>query len=84
MMKYLYINGELFNEQGVQKIVVNDTDIIGCNGEFEVFALRGVSFDKITYQIKDELGNVVSPDKTELQILQEMVDQLVIDSLGGV
>lgn len=42
-MKYLYLNGELHNEDGVEKIVKTDTDIIGYDGNQEVFAFRGIS-----------------------------------------
>lgn len=73
-MKNLYINGELV--LSAEKIYVDNTSITCSNGD----NLKGVNFDSITYEIKNESGNVVEADKTELQLLQQAVDDLI---LGG-
>ena len=63
-MKYLYINNELAGE--AEKIIVDEQkkQIVGYNGGSDnpAFALRGVKFENITYEIKDEQGNPVGAD----------------------
>lgn len=63
-MKYLYINGELAGE--AEKIFVDTQkrQIVGYNVDSDTpaFALRGVKFENITYEIKDEQGNFIEPD----------------------
>ena len=63
-MKYLYINGELAGE--AEKIFVDTQkrQITGYNGDSDTpsFAMRGVKFENITYEIKDEQGNPAGAD----------------------
>ena len=88
-MKYLYINGELAGE--AEKIFVDTQkrQIVGYNVDSDTpaFALRGVKFENITYEIKDEQGNPVESDidemtqlKQELESTQEALDYLI---MGG-
>lgn len=88
-MKYLYINGELVGE--AEKIFVDTQkkQITGHNGVSDVpaFAMRGVKFENITYEIKDEQGNPAEPDiddmtqlKQEIESTQEALDYLI---MGG-
>ncbi len=63
-MKYLYVNNELAGE--AEKIFIDEhkKQITGYNGDSDtpVFALRGVNFKNITYEIKDEQGNTAGAD----------------------
>ena len=63
-MKYLYINGELAGE--AEKIFVDTQkrQIVGYNVDSDIpaFALRGVKFENISYEIKDEQGNTAGAD----------------------
>ena len=88
-MKYLYVNGEPAGE--AEKIIVDEQkkQITGYNGGSDnpAFALRGVKFENITYEIKDEQDNPVESDidemtqlKQELESTQEALDYLI---MGG-
>lgn len=61
-MKNLLINGDTFQ---AERIIVDEQrrQIIGQDADGnEVFALHGVKFENITYEITDEQGNSVEPD----------------------
>ena len=64
MIKYLYINGELAGE--AEKIYIDEQkkQITGHNGDSDApsFAMRGVKFENIIYEIKNEQGNPAEPD----------------------
>ena len=88
-MKTLFVNGELAGE--AEKIIVDEQKkrITGYNGDSDApsFALRGVKFENIIYEIKDEQGNPAEPDidemtqlKQELESTQEALDYLI---MGG-
>ena len=63
-MKTLFVNGELAGE--AEKIYINKQkrQIAGYNGDSDApsFAMRGVKFENIIYEIKDEQGNPAEPD----------------------
>lgn len=63
-MKYIYINNELAGEAGKIYVDKQKKRITGYNGDSDTsaFALRGVKFENITYEIKDEQGNPVGAD----------------------
>lgn len=83
-MKELWINGQPMlddenNPVPVERIEFNDDEIIGYIapiGSEEVFALRGLHPDRNTYEVKDEKGQQVAPDKSELVQLKQRVDTL--------
>ena len=61
-MKTLTINDDTFQ---AERIIVDKQrrQIVGQDADGnEVFALRGVKFENITYEITDEQGNPVEPD----------------------
>lgn len=73
-----------FNEGQFQaeRIIKTEVDIIGVTEGIEVFAFRGISdFSMFALNEGEEWDDV---PKTQLEILQETVDKLVLDSLGGV
>jgi len=74
-MKNLYINSKLV--ASAEKIYVTSTAIICSNG----ISLNGF-FDMNTVEIKDDAGNTVQADKTDMQIMQDTIDLLVLNSLG--
>lgn len=76
-MKYLYINGELAGE--AEKILVNEQkrQIVGYNGDSDIpsFAMRGVKFENITYEIKDDAGKAIEANMDVDQELYEAIEQ---------
>jgi len=89
MMKQLWINSKPHaDDEGiifeVERIEFNDDEIIGYIGPIgsgEVFALRGLHPDRNTYEVKDEKGEQVAPDKSELDQLKARVSTLEEASL---
>jgi|GEM_PF-5508192 len=83
-MKQLWVNSKpLLDDEGgplqAERIEFNDDEIIGYIapiGSGEVFALRGLHLDRNTYEVKDEKGEQVAPDKSELDQLKARVDTL--------
>ena len=81
-MKTLNVNNKKYQ---AEKIIKNDADIIGqdSNGN-EAFAFRGIS-DFSGFTITNEDGTSTEFDtipKTELELLKETVDALVLANLG--
>ena len=81
MIKQLWINSKpLLDDEGgpleAERIEFNDDEIIGYIGRNEVFALRGLHPDRNTYKVKDEKGQPVAPDKSELDQLKARVSTL--------
>ncbi len=84
MIKQLWVNSKpLLDDEGipfnVERIEFNDDEITGYIapiGSGEVFALRGLHFDRNTYEVRDEKGKQVEPDKSELVQLKQRVDTL--------
>ncbi len=81
MMKQLWINSKpLLDDEGspleAERIEFNDDEIIGYIGRSEVFALRGLHPDRNIYEVRDEKGKQVTPDKSELGQLKQRVDTL--------
>lgn len=86
MIKQLWINSKpLLDDEGgtleAERIEFNDDEIIGYIGRNEVFALRGLHPDRNTYEVKDEKGEQVAPDKSELDQLKARVSTLEKASL---
>ena len=86
MIKQLWINSKpLLDDAGglleAERIEFNDDEIIGYIGRSEVFALRGLHPDRNTYEVKDEKGEQVAPDKSELDQLKARVSTLEKASL---
>jgi hypothetical protein len=86
MIKQLWINSKpLLDDEGspleAERIEFNDDEIIGYIGRSEVFTLRGLHPDRNTYEVKDEKGEQVTPDKSELGQLKARVDILEKSSL---
>ena len=86
MIKQLWINSKpLLDDEGgpleAERIEFNDDEIIGYIGRNEVFALRGLHPDRNTYEVKDEKGEQVVPDKSELDQLKARVSTLEKASL---
>jgi len=88
-MKRLLINGIFQEGCEAERIVVDRSKgtITGYNGEQEVFALRGVDFSQLNYEVEggedlpepseiDILGQVLV--EKELQILQLQQDNTVL------
>lgn len=79
-MKTLYINGEYHGQ--AERIFVDSSSIVGKNGDAEVFAIRGVKFENITYEIEDEQGAPASYDVDEeeqkVQDLEQAIAELSI------
>lgn len=80
-MKELWINSKpLLDDEDspleAERIEFGDDEIIGYIGRSEVFALRGLHFDRNTYEVRDEKGKQVEPDKSELGQLKQRVDTL--------
>jgi len=80
-MKQLWINARpLTDDEGspfeAARIEFGDDEIIGYTGRSEVFALRGLHPDDNTYEVRDEKGNPVDPDKSELAELKQRVGDL--------
>jgi hypothetical protein len=86
MIKQLWINSKpLLDDEGspleAERIEFTDDEIIGYIGRSEVFTLRGLHPDRNTYEVKDEKGEQVTPDKSELGQLKARVDILEKSSL---
>ena len=82
-MKQLWVNQEpIEDDEGslleAERIEFNDDEIIGYIGRSEVFALRGLHPDRNTYEVKDQKGQQVSPDKSELDQLKTRVSALEV------
>jgi len=82
-MKQLWVNQEPIEDaEGslleAERIEFNDGEIIGYIGRSEVFALRGLHPDRNTYEVKDQKGQQVSPDKSELDQLKTRVSALEV------
>lgn len=80
-MKELWVNSKpLLDDEDstleAERIEFGDDEIIGYNGGIEVFALRGLHFDRNTYEVRDEKGKQVEPDKSELVQLRVRVSTL--------
>lgn len=84
-MKALYVNGEKQGE--AERIVANNTSIVGYNGNSKAFALCGFNFN-ISHEVRDGQGNIVDFDvdeltklKQELALTQEALDFII---MGGI
>lgn len=79
-MKKLVFNSESYE---AEKIVKTETDIVGYNGNVEVFAFRGISdfsgFEIESGQVFDKSDDDLL--KERLVLMQAAIDDLI---LGGV
>jgi len=84
MIKQLWVNSKpLLDDEGnpleAEAIEFGEDEIIGYIapiGSGEVFALRGLHPDRNTYEVKDQKGEQVAPDKSGLDQLKQRVDTL--------
>jgi len=76
-MKRLILNGHQQEAFEAERIVVDRVNgtIIGYNGKQEVFALRGVDFSKINYEVE---GGADAPDPSSQERIAQL-EQLVAD-----
>ena len=76
-MKKLKFNGE---EYEAERIVKTNTDIIGYNGNQEVFAFRGIN-DFSAFQLADGQEYDISPEQEKEQRITDL--ELAIASILG-
>lgn len=81
-MKRLLINGQPQECYEAEKIVVDREKgtIIGYTGGQEVFALRGVDFSRLVYEVE---GGEDTPEPSETDILGRRIVDLEIRLLMG-
>lgn len=74
-MKRLILNGQQQEYLEAERIVVDRVNgtIIGYNGKQEVFALRGVDFSRLNYEVE---GGEDAPEPSETGLIGQVLVEL--------